>query len=197
MDRQGEERGWTVACAVKPTCGQSSGVLSRRDERQRVEVRRRSKHGTLGATQQLVLKPQPVHGTPHPVVVGQLLDGAQWRLETVITAWLRLLKVLQKDYNNKELTNSCHSRTLIVDIFGADVTQHLGGHGLKKMERKRRQRTLILETDFRPSNALLNCFANQFRASTHIDPSVPLCQRNTPPVVQDVSADVVTNWCCS
>lgn len=82
------------------------------------------------------------------------------RLETVITAWLRLLKVLQKDYNNKELTNSCHSRTLIVDIFGADVTQHLGGHGLKKMERKRRQRTLILETDFRPSNALLNCFAN-------------------------------------
>lgn len=33
--------------------------------------------------------------------------------------------------NTAELTNSSHSRTLIVDIFAADVTHHLGGHSLK------------------------------------------------------------------
>ena len=31
----------------------------------------------------------------------------------------------------------------------------------------------------------------------YIDPSIPLCKRNTTPIVQDMSANVVTNWCCS
>lgn len=30
-----------------------------------------------------------------------------------------------------ELTDSSHSRTLIVNVFAADVTHHLGGHSLK------------------------------------------------------------------
>lgn len=36
----------------------------------RLRTKMRSKHGTLEATQQLILKPQPVHGTAHSVVVG-------------------------------------------------------------------------------------------------------------------------------
>ncbi|XP_010782649.1 integrator complex subunit 1-like [Notothenia coriiceps] len=35
----------------------------------------RSKRGTVGATKQCFLKPQPVHGTAHSVVVGELLAG--------------------------------------------------------------------------------------------------------------------------
>lgn len=49
--------------------------------------------------------------------------------EKIITA--RPLALLQKDETHKELTDSCHSRTLIVDIFGADVTHHPGCNGLK------------------------------------------------------------------
>lgn len=32
---------------------------------------------------------------------------------------------------------------------------------------------------------------------THVDAGVPLCKRNAPPVVQDVSADVVADWSSS
>lgn len=38
--------------------------------------------------------------------------------------------LLQIEYNHNELTNSNHSRTLVVDIFGADVTHKPGGHSL-------------------------------------------------------------------
>lgn len=66
----GEKRGWMAACAVKPTCGQSSGVHSRRDDGSKaLRMKMRSKHRTLGAIQHLILKPQPVHGTTHSVVV--------------------------------------------------------------------------------------------------------------------------------
>lgn len=36
------------------------------------------KHETRGAKRQLILKPEPVHGTAHSVVVRQLLNGACW-----------------------------------------------------------------------------------------------------------------------
>lgn len=61
-----------AACAVKPTRGQSSGVNSCSDDEEsglRSRMKMRRKHRTLGATQ-LILKPQPVHGTAHSIVVG-------------------------------------------------------------------------------------------------------------------------------
>lgn len=33
--------------------------------------------------------------------------------------------------NTQELTDAYQSRTLVVNIFGADVAHHLGSHGLK------------------------------------------------------------------
>lgn len=56
--------------------------------------------------------------------------GRSDRLENDTTALA--LTLLQNTKTTKELTDSCHSRTLIVDIFGADVTHHPGSHGLKE-----------------------------------------------------------------
>lgn len=54
---------WTILrCLLSQRWREESGVRSRR--------KMRSRHGTLGATQRLLLKPQPVHGTAHSVVVG-------------------------------------------------------------------------------------------------------------------------------
>lgn len=40
-------------------------------------------------------------------------------------------KLVPKRQKTCKLTNAYHSRTLVVDIFGADVAHHAGGHGLK------------------------------------------------------------------
>lgn len=89
----------------------------------------------------------------------------------------------------KKLTNSCNSRTLIIDIFGADIAHHLGGYSLKR--ETWREVRVENKTQRRPEEN------SELRAQTHIDASVPLSQRDTPAVVQDVPADVITNRGCS
>lgn len=37
----------------------------------------------------------------------------------------------QVSEGKKQLTNSSHSRAFVIDVFGANVTQHLGCHSLK------------------------------------------------------------------
>lgn len=73
----------------QPTRGQSSLVNSRWQEESSLRSTR-WKNRTLGAAE-LILKPQPVHGTAHSIVVRQLLNGAWWR-EAGATDWKTLLQ---------------------------------------------------------------------------------------------------------
>lgn len=48
---------------------------------------------------------------------------------------------MKKKNEKKKLTDSCNSRTLIIDIFGADLAHHLGGDSLEgAMQRESQSR---------------------------------------------------------
>lgn len=140
--RSGRDRGRRLpvrSCLHSDTSGLNSsnkrreGKMVPRRERRWGEI---PKH--FGATP-AISKPQPVHGAAHSVVVRQLLDGT-WRREARRTNQEKakpLKKAEKQSTETKARTDSRHGRTLIVNVFGADVAQRLRSYSLKTDRRGR------------------------------------------------------------